>query len=66
MAILNGHTETVRVLLEAGALLERSGLEINGEAMASYVHVAIACGQVKICCLLLQAMAFEAQAAGGV
>ncbi|CAB1116584.1 unnamed protein product [Ectocarpus sp. CCAP 1310/34] len=63
MAISNGDVETVRVLLEAGALLEENTLDVDGVAkLGSHVHVALRKGQGDICLLLLQAMAFKEQA----
>lgn len=55
MAISNGHTETVRALLESGALLEESVLDENGADIGSHVHMAIVNGHTDTCRLLLQA-----------
>ncbi|CAM9441627.1 unnamed protein product [Ectocarpus sp. 8 AP-2014] len=63
MAISNGDVNTVRVLLEAGALLEENTLDVDGVTnLGSHVHVALGKGQGDICLLLLQAMAFKEQA----
>ncbi|CAM9874227.1 unnamed protein product, partial [Ectocarpus fasciculatus] len=63
MAISNGDVETVRVLLEAGALLEENTLDVDGVTnLGSHVDVALGKGQGDICLLLLQAMAFKEQA----
>ena len=64
MAISKGHTETVRALLESGALLEKNVLADNGADIGSHVHVAILNGHVDTCRLLLQATAIEARARG--
>ena len=62
MAISSGHTETVRALLESGALLEQNVFDENGVDNGSHVRVAIANGHVDTCRLLLQATAIEARA----
>lgn len=61
-AIFEGHTETVRALLEVGAPLELNLTDNNGEKIGSHVHLAILAGHTDICYLLLQAMTFAAQA----
>ncbi|CAM9855179.1 unnamed protein product [Laminaria digitata] len=62
MAISDGHTETVRALLESGALLEKNVLDESGVDIGSHVHVAILNGHVRTCRLLLQAATLEARA----
>ena len=62
MAVSGGHTETVRALLESGALLEQHVLDENEVDIGSHVQMAILNGHVDTCRLLLQAVAIEHQA----
>ena len=62
VAISNGHTETVRALLESGALFEKNVLDENGADIGSHVNVAVLEGHVDTCRLLVQAAALHARA----
>ena len=54
----NGHAESVRALLEAGAKLDVLAYDNTGDVM-SLVHEAVFRGHGDICHLLLQAMTME-------
>lgn len=56
LATSNGHTETVRALLESGASLETNAQDEYGAGIESHVQVALLKGHVDTCLLLLQAM----------
>lgn len=65
MAVQNGHTDTVRALLESGAMLENNVLDENGVNLGSHVRVAALHRHADTCRFLLQVVAPEAKAKEG-
>ena len=55
LAIIGGHTETVRALLESGALPENNVLNEQGTDLGSHARVALLNGHLDIYRLLLGA-----------